>query len=668
MRKSILLIALTLLIGCKDEEEGSLIPIIETLPAAIPSGGGVILTGNIVDMGKESVVSYGFELFANSNNIYYNVNHLVDTKIKNGRYTLRINHGLYPDVEYFYNAYIETENETYQGERFSFLSKGSAKINLNSCLPNVAHIGDTVKLVGENFPAEDMRALELRYGYSYAKILSVTENEIEFIVPKPEKERSTITIEAYRKEYAKDGILQLYKPIITGVEPKSAFYSDTITVVGKHFDNVSYNYHSKAYIGTARAEIVKVYRDSMRIIVPNDAVYNNTKIRVFSQDDYSSYDGFSLYEPKFTNFPREVYFADNHVVSFDRKIPESKARSSIYFGGVKIGYFENNGVTEIAIYGGEEREHPLVWKVSPDKEIVSDFTIKVINPFYKIKQKEFPPFRDAYLTASKDKVYILATDRATDGRYLYSYNFNDRKWNVEHKIVFKDDLVINSFSQKLVYSEYQNQIYGVTSTATHENFFKLDINTGNVTKLSHIPLEKDDYANFGDGFTYKNDIYFVAGKDFSQLWKYNVDLDSWSKFTDIPFNKERYRGRYVCMDVKDNFVYFNNGADGNQYSDFWRLNIENGIWERLADNPNPKAKTASYVFNNEIHYVSDKVYKYDTTANSWTEMYKPGLRISYNDHRRVFSFKHNSIPYIYETKVLNSYYTDYNLYIGDLVE
>lgn len=667
MRKSILLIALTLLIGCKNEEEGSLIPIIETLPATIPSGGGVTFTGNIVDKGKENVVSYGFELFANSNNIFYSVNHSVDTEIKNGKYSLSVNHGLYPNVEYYYNAYIETENETYRGERFSFLSKGSAKMHLNACLPNIAHIGDTVTLAGANFPAGDKRSLEFKYGGSYANILSVTEKEIKFVVPRPERGKTEITVEAFGKKYAKDGLLQLYKPIVTSVEPKSAFYTDTITIVGKHFDNVSYKYHSKAHIGNVKAEVVKVYRDSMRIIVPNDVLYNYTQIKVFSQDDYTHYDGFSLYEPQFTNFPREVYIRDDQELNFDREVPESKVRSNIYFGGVKTGFSAFNDVQKIAIYGGEEREHPLIWKVAPDKEIVSDFTVKVINPFYRISQKEFPPFRDAYLTASKDKAYILASDRATDGMYLYSYNHNDRKWDVEHKITFKDDLVITPHMKKLVYSEYKNQIYGVTTTATNENFFKLDIHTGNVTKLSPIPIEKDDNTKLGDGFTYKNDIYFVAGKDFAQLWKYDIDLDIWSKFTELPFNKEIYRGRYVCIDIKDNFVYFNNGADGSQYADFWRLNIENNTWERLADNPNPQGKSTSYVFNNEIHYVSDKVFKYNTLTNSWTEMHKPGVSIYYNDYKRVFSFKHNSIPYVYELKTVNSY-TDYTLYMGDLVK
>lgn len=667
MKKNIFFSLLFLLLfSCNEDDSGSLIPIIETKSATVPISGGVALFGNIVDLGKEKIIRYGFNLTANSN---YNVDHSVSSEVKNGSFQLTIDHGLYPNIEYFFYAFIETENKTYRGERLSFISKGSAKIQIDFCTPKVAHINDTVVLSGNNFPLNDNNNLEFKFGNSYSKVISISKTELKFIVPKPDRNLNTIEIKAFGNTYTKNNLLNLYKPTISNIKPASAFYLDTITIVGKHFNN-TIKHHNSVHIGNQKAEILEVFRDSIKVIIPLETAFNNAEIQVFSQDDYAYYPNFSLYEPKFLDFPREIYLEQEYTVKFDREIP--RAKFGFTYADNWANIFINNDSYKMVIYANpfDQRENPLVWKVSNDKEIISDFNIKIINPFLRVSDsyKHRITFKEPFLTSSKEKPYVLATNHETIGLYLYTYNPIENIWEKVSDINYNNDFRIFLSNVRIIYSEFNDEIYGVTNAANGGNFFKINIASGNVTQLSNLPSFNNKNFYSGVCFSYEKDIYFISGKYLNEIWQYNTANDSWSLFNETPFDDNSFfdRGYNVCINVIDNFAYFNNGAEGNQYSDFWKLNLETKDWTRLADNPNPNKKSTSFVLNNEIFYINQKVYKYNIVNNNWLAIENSGIRVPKNN-KNIFSFIQNGIPYVLDENIINSF-IDLRLYKGDLLK
>jgi hypothetical protein len=150
MLRKIIITSLVLLVllACSKEENASPFPEIETVISQVYSFGGVKLNGEIKNIGDEKILDYGFELFANSGNVYYNVNHQSEQPAKKGTFSVEIKHNLYPDLEYAYNAYIRTIEETYRGERLTFTSNGSATPILEKCTPNLSHVGDTISIRG----------------------------------------------------------------------------------------------------------------------------------------------------------------------------------------------------------------------------------------------------------------------------------------------------------------------------------------------------------------------------------------------------------------------------------------------------------------------------------------------------------------------------------------
>ena len=392
-------------------------------------------------------------------------------------------------------------------------------------------------------------------------------------------------MKAFGNTYSKSNLLKLHKPIISDVSPNSAFYLDTITILGKHFNN-AVKWHNTVHIGNAKAEILEIFRDSIKVVVPNEATYSNTSIQVFSQNEYANYNGFSLYEPKFSQFPREVYLGKEYDVSFDRKVPRSKV--GIYFGDQSVGYHTNNGSSKMVIYSNpyHKREYPLVWKITNDKEIVSDFNVKIINPFYSIpnSQDNRTPFKDFSLAYSKNKAYVLGLDYNVDGMYLYTYDDVNNSWIRKDRVqATSNGFSIFTYFNKIIFSEYNGKIYGVTESINGGNFFELNVNTSEVKELPSLPIDKLYKRNLGKGFAYKNSVYIISGKYLNELWKYDIDKSSWEKYTDLPLedNSRFERNHKICINIIDDYVYFNNGVEGNQYSDFWRLDMQNITWKNI---------------------------------------------------------------------------------------
>ena len=650
-----------ILSSCSDDDSVSPVPTVESIGYDIFSQGGVLLKGNISNLGNETILEYGFELVAVLNTGYYEAKYPIALPANQGSFSVEVLQELYPNIEYEFTAYIITENNTYKGALLSFLSNGSASPIMTECLPSTTHIGDEVILKGEKFPTE-LEAVQLKFGGTEAEILSVSENEIMFIVPRPIGDDRKIEITAYDKTVMELGLLYLHQPIISSINENSAFLSETIVLNGDHF-NTNLEYTSATF-GTFDAEIISTSRNEIELRIPEEVNYSNTTIRLYAQNNYVNYEGFSLALPVFINIPDEVYTGEYFDITVDRT---ASTQNKFFINDYQM-FPEVIDNTTIRFYIGDgtlfqQRENSLKWQIN-DVVITSNNPINISNPYYKIKagfNGDFPFFKFDAFTINND-VKIIGDLANTDGkRYLYSYNDVSRTWISEGTLDSESGTPhVFGFSETaFTYSEYSNAIYGLKRGGFDENFVKVDLNTLVVSELSPNTAQ----PSYGSGFSYGNKVYFTNTFD-TNLWANNLDTDTWDIVTTVPYNTNQQRNNYISTVVEGNYAYFANGGLGAAFNDFWRLDLTTNLWEQLPDHPNPKKESTVYKLNGELHFASSHLWKYNIQQQTWTLIEKQGFPSGYLG--TIDAFVQSSIPYlIRKSSALNA---SLSMYIGDRVE
>ena len=643
------------------KDDGFSLPAIKTLDASVYSEGGVKLNGDIIRRGSEKVVDYGFEV---SGRKYHG-----ELPVPKGKFSIDIKQGLYPEQEYFFVAYIKTETETYRGEELSFFSRGSVSPILEKCIPSLTHINDTIILQGKNFPENNTNNTQLKYGKSSAKIISISETEIKFVVPKPTIGNNIIEITAFDKTIQKGDLLNLHKPLISSITPSTAFFGDTIVINGDHLAN-NINY-SSVLIGGYNAKIVSTSRNMTKVVVPLDVNYSDTRIRLTAQNQNVDYSNFSLRVPQFTYVPEMIYTGEYIEIKVDKTSSIQKnllindiALNPTVIDDTTFRFWLNNGIVL------EDRKNELIWRIN-DLDIVSEVQLNIVNPFIKIKDGyyNFWPFDEIEeVFTIDDKVYVIANKKTIYGderRFFYLFDEINIKWIEQVYIDTNTNSDIQAFgpySSELtsVYSPHDKEIYFLHKSQYENNFFKVAIDSGIITTLP------SNHASsvYGIGFAYEDKVYYNTATG-DAVWQFDISSNNWSLVTNTPFAKGGFRNIFVNVIVVDNYAYFANGETGSNYADFWRLNLDNLNWEQLTDNPNPKKYSTVYHFNDELHFVSGEANKYNLNSGSWETIDKAGVKFGNNEP--IFSFTQNGTPYLIRKNVFSNI-TYLNLYIGDLIK
>lgn len=659
----VFLFSVSLFVSCSKNEDKSPLPIIETLGSQVFSSGGVKLEGNIVNLGDEVIKDYGFELYASGGNIYYNVNHHAELPAKRGKFNIDITQDLYPDLEYSYTAYVRTEMDTYKGERLTFMSNGSVTPIFEKCIPSTAHVGDTVSLKGKNFPTDKNR-IEFKYRGSYAEIISVKEDEITFKVPNPFDNGSLLEIEAYNKKVSKNGLLSLYTPTISSFMPSNVFLGDTLVLVGDHF-NLNKQF-TNVEIGGIRAELISTSRNKIEVIVPKESHFGNSQIRLFAQYQFVTYSNFSITLPKFAYTPSEVYTNEYFDLKVNRTYEDKNKfliEDNEYYPEIIDGETLRFYLYTSSLF--TQRENYIKWKIN-DIEVVSETPIKINNPFYKIKYGWFVFDENYQLLNIGNEVMAVGLDarRMDERRYLYKYNDELNEWYKIAMLTIDDNPIAlgapDISGVKFTYSKYDNAIYGLNQNQYENNFFKINITSGAVT---YLPSNHDS-SFYGQGFAFNNKVYFLSGLN-DNVWCFNIEDNTWSVVTQTPFEKGNYRELNIDVLVVDDFVYFLNGSDGSLYNDFWRMNLNSYLWERLPNNPLPKKYSTTFLFNDELYSASDEIYKYNLNTSKWAQIDRPG--ITFGQDMPITSFIQKGIPYVIKHDVASNA-TYLSLFKGDLLK
>lgn len=144
-----------------------------------------------------------------------------------------------------------------------------------------------------------------------------------------------------------------------------------------------------------------------------------------------------------------------------------------------------------------------------------------------------------------------------------------------------------------------------------------------------------------------NYCYLLAGvknhsawnSEVKDFWRYDVSNDQWLKLADFPGTKRSNAASFII----NGEIYFGLGV--NMYarlSDFWKYNIQTDTWTQLKNFPgSPRYDAIHYTLNSKGYIVggysgdpNSDVWQYEPVSDTWTKLYN--VYSSYLDSRSPF--------------------------------
>ncbi len=222
------------------------------------SSQGAEFTANIINLGNQEIIDYGFVWDDSIPKPSINNDHKsLGVKPAIGKMTFDIKNGLRSGVNYHVRAYIQTDKYIVYSDITEFESKGSNPPKINNFTPLTGSMGTVVKITGENFTCNSNKILVM-FGSLTAKVDSSSENAIYMKVPKTLVSDSVkISVKVAGMTAVSDTYFSLYYPWLRKgnydlFNPVTYSYSDIILPS-------SFILQNKAYLIGANSMVLNIY-------------------------------------------------------------------------------------------------------------------------------------------------------------------------------------------------------------------------------------------------------------------------------------------------------------------------------------------------------------------------------------------------------------------------
>lgn len=161
----------------------------------------------------------------------------------------------------------------------------------------------------------------------------------------------------------------------------------------------------------------------------------------------------------------------------------------------------------------------------------------------------------------------------------------------------------------------------------------------------------------------RTELYMYGGWDNNKyldtLWKYDISLDSFSAVNIVTGNRPSGRTEHNMVSTLDGkSLYLFGGLNGSLLSDLWKFDIDLGTWSELTPSGNvpPARKRSSMVYDG-----SDSIYlfggwngvrlgdfwKYDIGLNTWAELTPTGNKPVARDRAAITVDSSNGQIYLF---------------------
>ena len=227
------LIALVLFSSCsKDEEFGKKeFPIIKTNPVSEINSTGITLSAELVNIGTDNILDYGYELYGNNDLIKVSLKD-IGQSIEN--LTFRITTDLKAGKEYVCKAYIKTEYNLVYGNSVSFESQGSLATEILDYFPKTGPDGTTVTMLVRNLGFYKPE-VKVKVADKYAEITELKDDSIKFIIPDTHlKSPYEISLIARETLTFTEPFTPIY-PIINSFDKSEVFTGEKLIITGENF-------------------------------------------------------------------------------------------------------------------------------------------------------------------------------------------------------------------------------------------------------------------------------------------------------------------------------------------------------------------------------------------------------------------------------------------------
>jgi hypothetical protein len=231
MKKCIILAVLFLsLSSCLDDIYP---PLIITGQVTNIDNDGSVFHANITDLGKKSILEFGFVWDTVYNPIIGKADKYVfPDKPSLGNYSLKMSAYLLPKTTYYVRAFIRTTDITTYGESMAFKSFGGKAPVISSISPLLGNIGQTITIIGKYLSSKNS---VVKFNQVTTLIKSVNQDSMLVIVPEFQARSAIISVTTPEATIIYKDSFQLFTAIINDFTPKTGTYGDEITIKGKNF-------------------------------------------------------------------------------------------------------------------------------------------------------------------------------------------------------------------------------------------------------------------------------------------------------------------------------------------------------------------------------------------------------------------------------------------------
>ncbi len=649
IRKSLLITLSFLILSCAEDDSSNLnqFHTVTTLEAEVLNEGGVILKGSFTK--SEGVVTdHGFKLMRENEGYALKAISLGKPE-KAGNFSVEISSDLESGRTYYYQAYIDVDQERIYGDTQSFTSSGSKQPVISSVLPLKAHIDDTISIIG-NYFGERSHA-NIRFGQVRGQVITSSDTLVKCIVPEA-IEHAQVSLTMSLDEFSVNlGSFELEQPVITSFSPKSAGFRGILEIHGDHFDTKIER--NRVKIGNAEAIVSASSRRKLVIVVPDEVESSFSKIAVIAQNQETlSTDDFELIGPEITEVASSGHSRDELIVRGANFHP-NYYQNKVLFGEAEAEIVKGT-TNELTVrvpdgpYPNREME-VFVSVLDKTANSISTFSIednwRMISSTIPISYYGSP---GTFVIDNKAYLVCRSADFTDPNTYLWTYDPQNRTWSNQEILFdfnFYGDVVGNG----------QNG-YMYTSTET-DNFWEYSATSDSWTKKTDFPGPRRGYATT---FTINGKIYLgmgvevdvYSGDDYTDYYVYDPSLDQWAQISDIPLDiwggKER---RNASTFTIGNHVYLVGGASNTGDKDYWRYDPSLDQWTELGDFQYAIHSTSSFELNGKGYLANgDPIggsgrnfcWEYDAALNTWTEVDPIGNK----GRERGFAFVIDGIPYV----------------------
>lgn len=574
MRKNnLLLIFLLLALSCKQEPEYSF-PLIQTGEVTCIDSTGAIFHAKIIDQSTENIQGYGFVWgLKTPPDINSSKVTLVELP-QNGIISKKIFCDLIDDTLYYMRAFAQNNSYITYGRVVSFKSMGSLSPEILDFQPKEGSSGTQITITGENFSSR-LTGNEVTLG-PYKAIINKASNK-ELIVTLPDN----VNISGYVKVIVETAGYLAYSEqkfflqgcTIIDFNPKEVFGGDKIYIQAANFSSdISEN---EVKIGGIKADIDKIIEDTIIASVPFNAKIGLNEISLKVNNK---------------NFLSDVLIFIKNPWSSIENIQNFYRAGAIGFSIGETGYVGLGVNTKSTMIYEAYND---LWKYNADtKEWIQCADLPSMKRQNSV----------GFSIGSKGYVCLGHSGGSIFFNDLYEYDPADNTWT--KKSDFPGKSRRSAFCIVIGNKAYIGSGFEGDLTVLYD-FWEYDPSSDKWTKLADFPIETG-YCGVGFGSNTKG--YFGLGNKISQVpfakngfWEYDPLANTWTRLADFP-GSERVRALGFSI---GSFGYIGLGRKISNYydtvlNDFWRYDIKNNIWIRMADPPyKGRWEAVSFTINNK---------------------------------------------------------------------